>query len=190
VRIVLARPEALVPRAREQDRDYLKLPPAPVTAYTAGMDWSAALQMAYLVIVCTVFPFFIQMWAVRKTSLTRVSLLQGTEPVWAAVIGVTLAGDALGPVGIFGVVLVLAGTMWGQRLELMAPPATPTATHEPDALRRHKRLDGTAVTSRSRWPGQQAHPSFEPVRNVPSLYPVWTAESASYGRSGSFNERI
>lgn len=107
----------------------------PAPTYTAGMDWSAALQMAYLVIVCTVFPFFIQMWAVRKTSPTRVSLLLGTEPVWAAVIGVTLAGDVLGPIGIFGVVLVLAGTMWGQRLELKAPPSAPTATHEHDEIR-------------------------------------------------------
>lgn len=107
----------------------------PVSSYAAGMNWSAALQMAYLVIVCTVFPFFIQMWAVRKTSPTRVSLLLGTEPVWAAVIGVTLAGDVLGPIGIFGVVLVLAGTMWGQRLELKAPPGAPAATHEPEEIR-------------------------------------------------------
>ena len=107
----------------------------PVPIYAAGMDWSAALQMAYLVIVCTVFPFFIQMWAVRKTSPTRVSLLLGTEPVWAAVIGVTLAGDVLGPVGIFGVVLVLAGTMWGQRLELKALPAASVAAREPEEIR-------------------------------------------------------
>lgn len=79
--------------------------------------------MAYLVVICTVFPFFIQMWAVRKTSPTRVSLLLGTEPVWAAIIGVAIAGDRLGPTGIIGVALVLVGTMWGQRLELRAPPA-------------------------------------------------------------------
>jgi drug/metabolite transporter (DMT)-like permease len=107
----------------------------PALTYTTNMDWSAALQMAYLVIVCTVFPFFIQMWAVRKTSPTRVSLLLGTEPVWAAVIGVTLAGDVLGPIGIFGVVLVLAGTMWGQRLELKTLPTTAVATSEPEEIR-------------------------------------------------------
>jgi drug/metabolite transporter (DMT)-like permease len=82
-----------------------------------------------------VFPFFIQMWAVRRTSPTRVSLLLGTEPVWAAVIGVTLAGDALGPLGILGVVLVLAGTMWGQRLELKAPPGASAATRQPEKVR-------------------------------------------------------
>lgn len=107
----------------------------PITTYAASMDGSAGLQMAYLVIVCTVFPFFIQMWAVRKTSPTRVSLLLGTEPVWAAVIGVTLAGDVLGPIGMVGVVLVLAGTMWGQRLELKAPPIALQAAPEPEEAR-------------------------------------------------------
>lgn len=75
------------------------------------------------------------MWAVRKTSPTRVSLLLGTDPVWAATIGVTLAGDVLGPIGICGVVLVLAGTMWGQRLELRSPQGVPAATRKPEKVR-------------------------------------------------------
>ena len=83
--------------------------------YLATLSASSWLQLLYLVVICTVVPFFIQMWAVRKTSPTRVSLLLGTEPVWAAVIGVTLAGDRLGPTGVLGIVLVLAGTMWGQQ---------------------------------------------------------------------------
>ncbi|WP_354238714.1 DMT family transporter [Arthrobacter sp. UYEF20] len=107
----------------------------PITSYAGSMDGSAALQMAYLVIVCTLFPFFIQMWAVRKTSPTRVSLVLGTEPVWAAVIGVTLAGDVLGPIGIVGVVLVLTGTIWGQRLELKAPHIAVQAAPEPEEAR-------------------------------------------------------
>ena len=60
--------------------------------YLATLSASSWIQLLYLVVICTVFPFFIQMWAVRKTSPTRVSLLLGTEPVWAAVIGVTLTG--------------------------------------------------------------------------------------------------
>jgi drug/metabolite transporter (DMT)-like permease len=107
----------------------------PVTTYAGSMNWSSVLQMAYLVTVCTVFPFFIQMWAVRKTSPTRVSLLLGTEPVWAAVIGVTLAGDVLGPTGICGVVLVLAGTMWGQRLELRTPQGARDTARDPGKVR-------------------------------------------------------
>lgn len=91
--------------------------------YATAMSPGDMLGMGYLVIVCTVFPFFIQMWAVRRTSPTRVSLLLGTEPVWAALIGVVIAGDRLGPVGIIGVLLVLGGTMWGQRLEARTAPA-------------------------------------------------------------------
>ncbi|MDQ0614801.1 drug/metabolite transporter (DMT)-like permease [Microbacterium sp. W4I4] len=102
----------------------------PSWTYALALGPGLTVWMAYLVIVCTVFPFFIQMWAVRRTSPTRVSLLLGTEPVWAALIGVTIAGDHLGPAGIVGVVLVLIGTMWGQRLELRAPRATPVARVE------------------------------------------------------------
>ncbi|WP_363370931.1 DMT family transporter [Microbacterium sp. LMX7-1.2] len=90
-------------------------------SYLTSMGWNLAVWMAYLVIVCTVFPFFIQMWAVRRTSPTRVSLVLGTEPVWAALIGVTIAGDRLGLTGFIGVALVLVGTLWGQRLELRVP---------------------------------------------------------------------
>ena len=106
----------------------------PVPGYLGTMDEIAVAQMIYLVIICTVFPFFIQMWAVRRTSPTRVSLFLGTEPVWAAAIGMTLAGDVLGPVQIFGVLLVLGGTMWGQRLELKKP-ATVLAENPLKALR-------------------------------------------------------
>jgi drug/metabolite transporter (DMT)-like permease len=107
----------------------------PVTTYAGSMTGSVLLQMTYLVILCTVFPFFIQMWAVRKTSPTRVSLLLGTEPVWAAAIGVTLAGDVLGPLGVLGVVLVLLGTMWGQRLELKTAEDLVPTTQESKEVR-------------------------------------------------------
>lgn len=54
-----------------------------------GGDWAGLL---YLSVFCTLFAFFVQMWAVRRTSPSRVSLLLGTEPVWAALLGVALAG--------------------------------------------------------------------------------------------------
>lgn len=43
--------------------------------------------------------------------------------------------DVLGPIGICGVVLVLAGTMWGQRLELRSPQGVPAATRKPEKVR-------------------------------------------------------
>ncbi|WP_327315535.1 DMT family transporter [Streptomyces sp. NBC_01235] len=76
-----------------------------------GGDW---LGLVYLSAFCTLFAFFVQMWAVRRTSPSRVSLLLGTEPVWAAAVGIALAGDRPGWVGFVGAVLVLVGTGWGR----------------------------------------------------------------------------
>ncbi len=56
-----------------------------------------------------------QMWAVRRTSPSRVGLLLGTEPLWAAAAGLALGGDRLGATGLAGGALVLAGTAWGRR---------------------------------------------------------------------------
>ncbi|MFC4060562.1 DMT family transporter [Planomonospora corallina] len=77
-------------------------------------QWSALL---YLAVVGTVFAFFVQMWAVRSTSPSRVSLLLGTEPVWALVVGVLLGGDRMGVDDVIGAGLILAGVGWGRRVE-------------------------------------------------------------------------
>jgi drug/metabolite transporter (DMT)-like permease len=77
-------------------------------------QWS---DLLYLALIGTVFAFYVQMRAVRTTSPTRVSLLLGTEPIWALLIGVVLGGDRLGLVGSAGAVLVLVGAGWGQRIE-------------------------------------------------------------------------
>lgn len=89
----------------------------PVATYVGSLTTSAVALLLYLAVVCTVFAFFVQMWAVRRTSPTRVSLLLGTEPVWAALIGAFVARDALGPVGWAGVVVILVATAWGRRVE-------------------------------------------------------------------------
>ncbi|GHF79270.1 transporter [Streptomyces filamentosus] len=88
--------------------------PAP---WTAALDfgpreWAGLL---FLSVFCTLFAFFVQMWAVRRTSASRVSLLLGTEPLWAALAGIALAGDRPGVLGLAGAVLVLGGTAWGRR---------------------------------------------------------------------------
>ncbi|MER5738760.1 MULTISPECIES: DMT family transporter [unclassified Streptomyces] len=88
-----------------------------VTPWAAAADfgpreWAGLL---FLSVFCTLFAFFVQMWAVRRTSPSRVSLLLGTEPLWAALAGVALAGDRPGALGLAGAVLVLGGTAWGRR---------------------------------------------------------------------------
>ncbi|MFF1642054.1 DMT family transporter [Streptomyces sp. NPDC058246] len=75
-------------------------------------EWTGLL---FLSVFCTLFAFFVQMWAVRRTSPSRVSLLLGTEPLWAAAAGIALGGERLGALGLMGGVLVLAGTAWGRR---------------------------------------------------------------------------
>ncbi|MFE6917898.1 DMT family transporter [Streptomyces rubiginosohelvolus] len=90
---------------------------------TGASPWSTAVGfgarewagLVFLSVFCTLFAFFVQMWSVRRTSPSRVSLLLGTEPLWAAAVGISLGGEHLGVLGVAGAVLVLAGTAWGRR---------------------------------------------------------------------------
>ncbi|MFD5058002.1 DMT family transporter [Streptomyces sp. NPDC058394] len=82
-------------------------------------EWGGLL---FLSVFCTLFAFFVQMWSVRRTSPSRVSLLLGTEPLWAAAAGIAIGGERLSALGVLGAVLVLAGTGWGRRTAIPAAP--------------------------------------------------------------------
>ncbi|WP_197059427.1 DMT family transporter [Cryobacterium sp. MLB-32] len=82
-----------------------------------NFGWAAWLGVLYLGLACSVFAFLAQMWAIRRTSAARASLLMGTEPVWAVLAGVTIGAETLGIVGGIGAVLIIASTFWGQRVE-------------------------------------------------------------------------
>ncbi|MBT2481153.1 DMT family transporter [Streptomyces sp. ISL-94] len=84
-------------------------------AASAGFGAAEWAGLAFLSVFCTLFAFFVQMWAVRRTSPSRVSLLLGTEPLWAAAAGIAIGGEHLGALGLAGAALVLAGTAWGRR---------------------------------------------------------------------------
>jgi drug/metabolite transporter (DMT)-like permease len=88
-----------------------------IPLYLGRLNPGRAVLLLYLVLVCTVFAFFVQTWAVRRTSPSRVSLLLGTEPVWAAVIGITIAHDHLGPSAYCGIALVLGATTAARSIE-------------------------------------------------------------------------
>lgn len=107
-----------------------------IITYLSTFDTERVTLFLYLVLICTVFAFFVQTWAVRRTSPSRVSLLLGTEPVWAALVGITLAHDAFGPVGYGGIVLVLAGTAWGRRVDDRRQPvetlSSPSSAQYPE----------------------------------------------------------
>ncbi|GAA2925796.1 DMT family transporter [Kitasatospora cinereorecta] len=88
--------------------------PAPWTV-AAGFGAAEWAGLVFLSVFCTLFAFFVQMWSVRRTSPSRVGLLLGTEPLWAAAVGISIGGERLGVPGVLGAVLVLAGTAWGRR---------------------------------------------------------------------------
>ncbi|MET9681194.1 DMT family transporter [Streptomyces coeruleorubidus] len=124
-------------------------PWAAAADFGAG-DWAGLL---YLSVFCTLFAFFVQMWAVRRTSPSRVSLLLGTEPVWAAAVGIALAGDRPGWLGLVGAVLVLVGTAWGRAVADRGRGEPGSAT-VPDAMPlRDKEVE----------PGNAAEPGKEAV---------------------------
>ncbi|MFE7794595.1 DMT family transporter [Streptomyces sp. NPDC057460] len=93
--------------------------PWTVAAGFGVRDWGGLL---FLSVFCTLFAFFVQMWSVRRTSPSRVSLLLGTEPLWAAAAGIAIGGERLSALGVLGAVLVLAGTGWGRRAVTPAAP--------------------------------------------------------------------
>ncbi len=99
------------------------VPGTGATPWAAAADFGPAqwAGLAFLSLFCTLFAFFVQMWAVRRTSPSRVSLLLGTEPLWAAVAGIAIGGEEPGLLGYAGALLVLAGTAWGRRAVTPAP---------------------------------------------------------------------
>ncbi|MER5754168.1 DMT family transporter [Streptomyces sp. NPDC002088] len=105
----------------------LFLPPAAATGLPDLVRADAATwtQLVYLALLCSVFAFLAQTWAVQRTSASRASLLLGTEPVWAAVVGVALGGEHFGPLTGLGAALMVAGTYWGQSVERAHRAATP-----------------------------------------------------------------
>ncbi|GHH36322.1 DMT family transporter [Streptomyces candidus] len=93
--------------------------PWSVAAGFGAGEWAGLL---FLSVFCTLLAFGVQMWAVRRTSPSRVSLLLGTEPLWAAAVGIAIGGERLGALGLVGGMLVLAGTAWGRRASAVRPP--------------------------------------------------------------------
>ena len=90
-------------------------------AATYGLrEW---LLMGVLVIFCTVYGFMAMLWAIRKTSASRVALLQGTEPVWAVVIAVVIGGELMSAIGWLGAAVIIAACYWGLGIENRAREA-------------------------------------------------------------------
>jgi len=117
--------------------------------FITKLDPTRAVLFLYLVLACTVFAFLVQTWAVRRTSPSRVSLLLGTEPIWAAIIGVAIARDHVALAGYVGIALILAGTSWGRSIE-----------------QRHRLAPHDSVHSRLSYSGASKSSTSTSTRNV------------------------
>jgi drug/metabolite transporter (DMT)-like permease len=88
-----------------------------VADLAAHLSLRAWLLTGYLAMVCTVVAFVVQIWATRRVSPTRVSLLLGTEPLWAAIFGVLLAGAPVTMTAVAGALLIVVGTSCARRAD-------------------------------------------------------------------------
>jgi drug/metabolite transporter (DMT)-like permease len=79
--------------------------------------------LAFLVLLCTVYGFFAMMWGIRRTSASRIALLQGTEPIWAVFIAILFGGEHLTGFGIVGALLIIGSGYWGLGIESKARAA-------------------------------------------------------------------
>jgi len=83
-------------------------------SHFAAAQWYGLL---YLSLLCGLFSFLANLWAIRRTSASRAGLLLATEPIWAVVVGITVGGETLATLGVIGAILILGSTFWGQRIE-------------------------------------------------------------------------
>ncbi|MFB9124877.1 EamA family transporter [Paraburkholderia dipogonis] len=112
------------------------LPPLSVTAVQSGVvafgsaaaawlfapqQWQAAPSIAehavfwgyvgYLVIACTLFAFFAQNFAIKRSSPTRVSLLMGSEPAFGALFACIWLGERISVTAWVGGALIVAASI-------------------------------------------------------------------------------
>lgn len=83
------------------------------------------LGVLFLGVACGALAFLAQLWAIRRTSPSRASLLTGTEPIWAVVVGVTFGGERLTTISFLGAVLIVVSTYAGQLIESRHRAAVP-----------------------------------------------------------------
>lgn len=79
---------------------------------TTAEFWAAT---AFLVLLCTLFAFFVQNYAASRASPSRVALLMGSEPLFGALIAGLWLGESMTVLGWFGGSLMLVTAWWVTR---------------------------------------------------------------------------
>ncbi len=86
--------------------------------------WGA---MAFLVLLCTLFAFFVQNHAASRTSPSRVALLMGSEPLWGALIAMLWMGERMTAQGWLGGLLIVGAAWWVTRRSAAGACPAPAA---------------------------------------------------------------
>jgi drug/metabolite transporter (DMT)-like permease len=79
---------------------------------TLPLNASFWLIITYLVLFCTLFAFFVQNYAVRKISPTKVSLLMGSEPLFGAMFAMLWLGEDFTILQLIGGILILVSVIF------------------------------------------------------------------------------
>jgi drug/metabolite transporter (DMT)-like permease len=79
----------------------------PTSEFVVPASWEFWLTVIYLVLFCTLFAFYVQNFAVRRTSPTRVSLLMGSEPLFGALFAMAWLQESFTTMQVIGGVLIL-----------------------------------------------------------------------------------
>ncbi|WP_321924482.1 DMT family transporter [Paraburkholderia guartelaensis] len=82
-----------------------------------GVFWGSVM---YLVVGCTLFAFFVQNYAVSRSSPTRVALLMGSEPVFGALFACVWLGERLTLAAWIGGMLIVAASLFALKREPQA----------------------------------------------------------------------
>jgi drug/metabolite transporter (DMT)-like permease len=70
------------------------------------------IATGFLVVTCTLFAFFAQNHALKRTSPTRVSLLMSPEPLFGALFAVGWLHESLSPGEWIGGLMIVAASLW------------------------------------------------------------------------------
>jgi drug/metabolite transporter (DMT)-like permease len=95
----------------------------------AGSDsWSPPTPSVWIAvgitgILASAFAFWLQAWAQTRLSAARAALVLATEPAWALLFSIVLAGQRLDFVQVIGAVLLLAAVIGHEAAPLLAPAA-------------------------------------------------------------------
>lgn len=92
-------------------------------SFTEEIAWSSLTpsfwaMTAYLVILGTMFAYYVQLVMIRRTSPSRVALLMSSEPMFAVLFSILFMGEHLAIPQIIGGFLIIAGILLGRKTKL------------------------------------------------------------------------